>query len=338
VSVLLVSNFLSSAGLNRGYSEELADRLEARGVAVVRTSSQPGRARRLADMLRTVWQRRREFQVAVVDVFSGPSFVWAEAVAFALRRLGKPFALVLRGGALPTFGGRWPRRVRRLFASAARVIAPSRYLATAMQAHRDGIDVIPNAIEVARYPTRTRDRARPRLVWIRALHAIYNPLLAVDVLARVPEAHLVMVGPDKDGSRAAVDARARELGVQDRIELPGGVAKRDVPAYLAAGDVFLNTTNIDNTPLSVLEAMAAGMCVVSTSVGGIPYLVEDGETGLLVPPGDAPAMAAAVERVVGEPALAHKLSRNARALAERCDWSLVLSEWEHLLEDLGHRG
>jgi glycosyltransferase involved in cell wall biosynthesis len=218
------------------------------------------------------------------------------------------------------------------------VIAPSRYLATAMQAHRDGIDVIPNAIEVARYPTRTRDRARPRLVWIRALHAIYNPLLAVDVLARVPEAHLVMVGPDKDGSRAAVDARARELGVQDRIELPGGVAKRDVPAYLAAGDVFLNTTNIDNTPLSVLEAMAAGMCVVSTSVGGIPYLVEDGETGLLVPPGDAPAMAAAVERVVGEPALAHKLSRNARALAERCDWSLVLSEWEHLLEDLGHRG
>jgi glycosyltransferase involved in cell wall biosynthesis len=88
---------------------------------------------------------------------------------------------------------------------------------------------------------------------------------------------------------------------------------------------------VDNTPVSVLEAMACGLCVVSTRVGGIPYLLQHGRDALLVPPNDPEAMAAAVRRVLTEPALAESLSHNARLKAEQFDWSAILPQWQALL-------
>ena len=97
----------------------------------------------------------------------------------------------------------------------------------------------------------------------------------------------------------------------------------------------MNTTNVDNTPLSVLEAQAAGLCVVSTNVGGLPYLLADGHDALLVPPDDPAAMAEAVRRAISEPGLAASLSRNGRAKAEEFDWTCVLPRWESLFEQAG---
>lgn len=338
VSVLLVANFLSVTGGNRGYSEELADRLEARGRRIVRTSSEVGRARRLLDMVTTVWRRRHDYEVALIDVFSGASFIWAEAVAFELRRLGKPYVLTLRGGSLPEFARRWPRRVRHLLRSAAAVTAPSGFLVDGMHDYRADVTVVPNALELDSYEFAMRDGVAPRIVWLRALHAIYNPVLAVEVLAQIVANHsaarLMMIGPDKDGSQRAVEERAIQLGVRDRLDLVGRVTKREVPARLAAGDVFLNTTNVDNAPLSVLEAMATGLCIVSTAVGGIPYLLRDGENALLVPPKDPTAMARAVERIFADRALAARLSAQARVAAEEHGWGRVLARWDQIIDEV----
>jgi glycosyltransferase involved in cell wall biosynthesis len=174
---------------------------------------------------------------------------------------------------------------------------------------------------------------------LRAFHEIYNPVLAPQVLAllssRHPGACLTMVGPDKgDGSLQRTRKLAADISVLDRIEFPGQVDKGAVPGWLDRGDIFLNTANMDNTPVSVIEAMACGMCVVSTDVGGMPYLLEDGRDGLLVPPGDAEAMAAAVNRILLEPRLAERLSANARRKVEASDWSAVLPMWDKLLTSL----
>jgi glycosyltransferase involved in cell wall biosynthesis len=124
---------------------------------------------------------------------------------------------------------------------------------------------------------------------------------------------------------------AAELGVAHRIGLPGRITKVEVTDWMSRGDIFLNTTNVDNTPVSVLEAMACGLCVVSTNVGGIPYLLEHEHDALLVPPNDPVAMATAVRRLLTEPSLAERLSRNARQKAEQFDWSIILPQWEALL-------
>ena len=337
--LLLVGNFLSAAKSNLTVGEELAARLSAGGWSVLTTSSRPRRIPRLIDMLATVWQRRADYDVAQVDVYSGDAFVWAEAVCIALRLARRPYVLTLHGGNLPAFATRWPNRVRRLLGGARVVTTPSRYLLEQLRAFRADMLLLLNAIELARYEFRARSKPAPRLVWLRAFHRLYDPPLAVEVAGRLSretaDVRLTMVGSDT-GDGAFVDTKRAiaRLDLDAQVSLPGGVPKRDVPTWLGASDIFLNTTTIDNTPVSVIEAMACGLCVVSTAVGGIPYLLDDGEDALLVPAGDAQAMSNAVLRVLREPGLAERLSRQARSKAEALDWSVVLPRWQSLLTDV----
>ncbi len=337
--MLYVGNFFPTGIGAHCLCNDFAEMLTAAGWSVVITSRRLSRVARLADMLVTAARRRDEYDVAHVDVFSGPAFIWAEAVCRVLRWLGKPYVLTLHGGGLPSFARRRPRRVRRLLGSAAAVTAPSRYLLEQMKPYAPDLRLYPNPVALSANEFRLRARPSPRLVWLRAFSSIYNPALAPEVLAALvaefPDATLVMVGRDKgDGSRLATEKRAAEVGVLDRVSFTGGLPKSRVPAALDGGDIFLNTTDIDNTPVSVLEAMACGLCVVSTDVGGIPYLLEHEQDSLLVPPGQARAMAAAVRRVLTEPGLAERLSRNARRKAEQFDWSVVLPRWERLLRNV----
>ncbi len=338
--LLFVGNYL--VGASRPVTLDLAERLGV-GHQIILTSHRSARLPRLLDMLLTAVRRRREYEVAVVDVYSRHAFIYAEAVCAALRTIGKPYVLTLHGGNLPAFGRRWPGRVRRLLASAAAVTAPSAYLVEQMRCYRSDLMLVPNGLEIADYRFRYRTSARPRLLWLRAFHRLYNPALAPAALASLaadfPEIQLTMVGPDKgDGSLEESRQVAVRLGVTDRVELPGLVNKADVPQWLDAADVFVNTADIDNAPVSVLEAMAAGLCVVSTRVGGLPYLLEHEQDALLVPPRDPLAMAQAVRRILEEPSLAARLSANARKKAERFDWGAVVPEWIRLLHAVSRKG
>jgi glycosyltransferase involved in cell wall biosynthesis len=293
----------------------------------------------LVDVLATLWRQRSSYAIASIAVFSGPAFSWAEAAVSLLRWLGKPVVAQLHGGGLPDFARREPDRVARLLAAVAAVTAPSHYLQEAMEQYRRDIRLIPNAIDLRAYRRRIRTKPDPHLVWLRAFHSIYNPSMAVSVLSLVVSRHsaavLTMVGPDKgDGSLQAFKRAAADLRLATHVEYAGLVPKADVSAWLDRGDVFVNTTNVDNTPVSVIEAMACGLCVVSTNVGGIPYLLDHEVDALLVPPNDARAMAAAVERILTEPGLAETLSRNARRKVEAFDWQVVLPQWEALFTEV----
>jgi glycosyltransferase involved in cell wall biosynthesis len=336
VPVLIVGNFAADVAGARGVCEELALRLPPAGCPVVTTSSKPSRVLRLADVVGTVLRQRRRYVVAQVDVFSGPAFIWAEAACAALSVVGKPYVLTLHGGNLPRFAERQDARVRRLLRSAAAVTTPSRYLLERLAEYRDDVRFIPNGLDVGAYRPRHLMRAAPRLIWLRAFHRLYNPSLAVRMLplvaARFPDVHLTMIGLDKhDGSLQEAEGLAARLGVADRVTFGGAVAKRDVPSALNAADIFLNTTTVDNAPVSVVEAMASGLCIVSTDVDGMPYLVEHERDGLLVPSDDPRAMADAVLRILDQPELAAALSRQAHQKAAHFDWSPIIGEWRSLL-------
>lgn len=336
--VLLVDNFLSASTGVYTVSEGLANQLESQGWTVHRTSVHEARLLRLANMVFTVLSRRDKYDVAQVNVYSGPAFLWAQLVAYALKALRKPFVLTLHGGNLPIFARRYPIRVRRVLAMANAVTTPSRYLQTQMQTYRTDLTLLPNPVDLKRYPYRERPSPTPSLAWLRAFHNVYNTPLAAQVVGllkpQFPGIHLTMYGPNKgDGSLEYFQSTVARLNVENQMTTFGPVPKPEVPQCLSQHDVFLNTTNADNTPVSVMEAMALGMCIVSTDVGGMPYLLEDGRNALLVPPGDPAAMAAAIRRVLTEPGLGSRLSRNARAAAEAWDWDLILPRWEELLQN-----
>jgi len=271
-----------------------------------------------------------------VDVFSGTAFIWAEAVCAVLRRAARPYILTLHGGNLPHFASRFPRRVRWLLHSAAAVTAPSHYLRRSLETVKHNIELLPNAVDVAQYHFRFREKLRPRLMWMRAFHEVYNPLVAIRALALLvkdyPDMQLRMAGPDKgDGSLQSARALAIALGVGPNIYFDGPVPKREVPRWLAQGDIFLNTPRIDNTPVTVLEVMACGLCAISTDVGGIRDLVDDRTTALLTASDDAAGIASAVRELLSDPSLAGRLSSRGRRKVENLDWPVVLDEWESLL-------
>ena len=114
--------------------------------------------------------------------------------------------------------------------------------------------------------------------------------------------------------------------------MPGKILKREVPRILSDYDVFLNTTRAESFGISVVEAAALGLCIVTTNVGELPYIWEHEKNALLVPPDDPQAMANAILRILDEPELAQSLSINARAKAEQYDWSRILPIWTELIE------
>jgi len=336
----MVGNFLSEHLKTRSVCEDLALRLRERGWRVLTVSSQLNRVLRLADIAQCLYLNRRQFDIAHVDVYSGPGFLWAEFACFILRGLGKPYILTLHGGNLPNFAGRHPARVRRLLQSADAVTVPSRYLFEMFSGFRREVEVIANSIDVSCYPFRVRERPEPRLVWLRAFNAIYNPCMAPRVISLLrnefPNIRLVMAGPDKgDGSLDEARRIAGRLDLTHLVTFAGSINKAEVPRYLDQGDVFLNTTRIDNAPVTLLEAMACGMPIVSTNAGGIPYLVEHEKTALLVSDANVEGMASAVKRILTESVLAQRLSSCGYDHVQRFDWQQTLPKWEELFNRLG---
>lgn len=339
-AILMVGNFLSHAKGIRFVCEDLSDHLEARGHQVVRTSRHVNRIRRLLDMVSIALRQRAHYAMAVVEVYSGLSFLWAEIVCAVLRWLGKPYVLVLHGGGLPVYAQRWPGRVRRLIRSAAFVTTPSHYVQSSFQDIRPDLTVIPNGIDLRNYPFRARSQPAPRLVWLRGFHTEYRPAVALEAFALVkdefPDARLSMIGPDKgDGSLQHAQQVATRLGINDRVTFSDAIPKAQVPAALNAHDIFLNTTMLESFGVGVVEAGACGLCIITTNVGELPYIWEHERSALLVPPDDPAALAAAIRRIVTDPTLAAQLSRNARTNAERFDWATVVTQWEAVFETVG---
>jgi glycosyltransferase involved in cell wall biosynthesis len=317
-AVLLAGTFFSERGGSRAPIEDLAQELRQAGYRTICVSRFRSRPLRVADLLSRALLSRSKYDIAVVDLYSGAAFLWGEALSFVFRMLGRPFVISLHGGGLPEFAAGRPRRVAACLGRAAGVTAPSGYLRDRLRPYCGRIRLIPNPLHLKSYPYRLRARVRPEIVWVRGFHAMYNPELAVRVVARLapefPDIHLVMV-----------------VGVAGRIDFTGPIPHAEVAQRMSSADIFINTSNIDNTPLSVLEAMACGLCVVTTDAGGIPYLVEDGCDAISVPRDDPERMAAALRSILTDEALAQRLSGRARRKAAAFDWPAVLPVWEELL-------
>ena len=190
---------------------------------------------------------------------------------------------------------------------AERVLVPSAYLrgiARGWGLAPERVEVIPNpAPELPQLPSREEARAAlgvtgPALATAGRLTAQKALPDALQAIARVPAVELLVLG---DGSeRPALEREAETLGVSDRVRFLGAGTRDDVLRLFRAADAVLVTSAWENLPHTVVEALAVGTPVIATAVGGIPEVVVDGENGLLVPPHDVDAIAAAVARLVRE--------------------------------------
>jgi glycosyltransferase involved in cell wall biosynthesis len=295
---------------------------------------------RAVDHARDLVRGRRSIEVAVVSVFSGRGFALAaEAIAVA-RSLRIPTVAWLHGGNLPRWSEGHQRATRRLLQSASAVVAPTAYLGRWAAVHRTDVRVIPNVVDLSTCPHRIRSSFAPRLLWMRTFQELYDPVTAVRTLevlrGRGLDATLTMAGQDK-GLLDATRAAAAAAGIADHVTFPGFASGTAKATLLDGHDIFLNTNLVDNAPVTVVEAAASGLVVVSSDVGGIPDLLADGVSGRLVRPGDPQAMADAVAFLLDDQAAARSIADGGRAVAERSGWPEVRRAWLDLWAELSDR-
>jgi glycosyltransferase involved in cell wall biosynthesis len=267
----------------------------------------------------------------VAHVFSASywSFLLAPVPAILVARLfGKRAVLHYHSGEAEDHLSHWGALVHPWLRMADEIVVPSEYLQQVFARHGYHTRVVKNVVDTKRFAYRERLPLAPKLLSVRNFEPHYR---VEDVLkafpaikARHPAATLTVAGYGSEEGK--LKALAASLGV-DGIRFVGRVEPEAVPALYASADVFLNAAIIDNQPVSVLEAFASGLPVVSTGTGDIAAMLRHGEAGVLVPPQDPAALAAAVIGLLDDPQRALMLARRARTEVETYTWDRISAEW-----------
>lgn len=336
-NVLYIGNKLSrQQHKNLTAIEVLGPALEKEGYKVLYASSKVNKLARLFDMLWHVAFKTKYVQVVLIDTYSTQNFYFALIVSQLCRIIRLPYIPILHGGNLVNRLKKSPKLSHLLFHNADVLVAPSLFMQQIFKDYGyDNITYIPNSISITKYPYLIRSFETLKLLWVRSFSHIYNPSLAIHVLKTLQDkgysAELCMVGPDTgDGSYDQAKALASKLGVS--VTFTGKLSKSMWIDLAANYNVFINTTNFDNMPVSVIEAMALGLPVVSTNVGGMPFLIDHDKNGLLVPPNNIDAFVNAIIQLKTKPEKSQQIAHNARQKVMHFDWQAVCNSWHKILQ------
>jgi glycosyltransferase involved in cell wall biosynthesis len=335
-NLLYIGNKLAVHGKNPTAIDELPIKLEAEGYEIITASSKQNKILRLLDMAFATVQNRNRVNLVLIDTYSTQNFYYAVIVAALCRFFKLPYMPILHGGNLPSRLKNSKRLSINLFGKAFTNVAPSKFMMRQFQtAGFQNITYIPNSLEIEKYPFQLRESITPKLLWVRSFSEIYNPLLVLEIVEILKkkgiDVSLCMVGPDKDGSMQRCEKIASELKLP--ISFPGMMQKEEWIALSKDFDIFISTTNFDNMPVSVMEAMALGLPVISTNVGGMPFLIENGIDGILVPANSPESFVQAIEELCNNPLKSHNITKNARTKMESLDWEKIKHKWIKLLRE-----
>ena len=333
--LLYIGNKLSIHGNTSTSIETLGGFLEEEGYMIYYASSKQNKVLRLLDMLCTTIKVSSKVDYVLIDTYSTQNFWFAFLVSQLCRVLNLKYIAKLHGGDLPNRLKKSPYLCDLIFNHSFKITAPSLYLLKAFEnKYSKNLLYVPNTINLSSYNYFLRDFNEPKILWVRSFSKIYNPKMAIHVASELkkhyPNVTLCMVGPDKENLVFSCKELAKKLNVD--VKFTGKLSKEEWIELSKEYNVFINTTHFDNTPISVIEAMALGLPVVSTNVGGIPYLLEDNLNAFLVNDNDTKGMVEAIKKIFSDKENTQKLIANSRDLVSEFDWKTVKHVWFEILK------
>ncbi|WP_299052954.1 glycosyltransferase family 4 protein [uncultured Polaribacter sp.] len=335
IKVLYIGNNLTKKTKYNSTYTVLSDLLEKEGYIVYKSSSKQNKVLRILDMVFSFFKNKRKVNYILIDTYSTYNFYYAFIISQLARIYSVKYITILHGGNLPyrISNSKWLSKL--IFKNSYKNIAPSNYLKIEFEKHGFITDLIPNILEVEKYQFKKRDVLAPKLLWVRAFKHIYNPTLAIKVFKEVKSkyksAKLCMIGPFVDSSYNQCLSLVKKYNLEDSIEFTGVLLKEEWHKKSEDFDIFLNTTDFDNTPVSVMEAMALGLPVISTNVGGIPYLLENKKDALLVEKNNSKMFYNAVILLLKNEN--KQIIYNARKKVESFKWKNLKTKWHKILKD-----
>ena len=279
----------------------------------------------------------RMLRTDVVHVFTAAYYsylMWTVPAILFGKLLGAKVIVNYHDGQAEDHLKRWPIAAPTLRLAAA-VVTPSGFLVDVLQKFGVKAQSIFNIIDIDRFQYRRRSPLRPIFMTNRGLEPLYNVGCVIRAFGIVqqyyPGASLTIA---HDGPcRGELEQLTRELHLQ-KVVFVGKVPQDQIVRLYDDADIYLTSPNIDNMPLSVLESFASGLPVVATKAGGIPYIVTNGQTGLLVECGDYEEMAAQAMALLKDQQLADLLVENARLQCRKYSWELIRAQWLELYSRL----
>jgi glycosyltransferase involved in cell wall biosynthesis len=273
--------------------------------------------------------RLAHYDVAHVFSASYASFLLAPVPAMLAARLfGKRVILHYHSGEALDHLANWGSLVHPWLKLADEIVVPSAYLRDVFAQFGYRARVIPNVVDLTVFDYRERRPLRPRLLSTRNLEKYYRVDVIVEAFAqlqaRCPEATLTIAGYGSEEPR--LRAMAAQL-TKGGVRFLGKVSPEWMPKLYADSDIYLNASEVDNQPVSILEAFASGLPVISTPTGDIPSMVRHGETGLIVPPEAPVAMARAIEDTLNRSERALHMAEQAHAELAKYTWKAVREQW-----------
>jgi len=333
--ILYIGNNIKSKTVTVTTIATLSKFLKKEGYHIKVVSSISMQFFRLLSMLWAILKYRNKISYVLIDTYSTRNFYYALLSSQLCRLFKLKYLPILHGGNLPTRLDNSTKLSRLIFTNSYQNVTPSNYLKTEFKKRGFETVFIPNILEIKDYTFLERKVDSPKLLYVRAFDNIYNPEMAIKVLNALkenyPNALLCMIGPKKDESLESCKSLAKYFGLEKDIEFIGMLSKPQWHKKAEEYNIFINTTNIDNTPVSVMEAMALGLPVVSTNVGGMPFLIEHRVNGLLVNKNNVDAMVNAIIEICKDTKLAKTLAINARSEVEQFDWEKVKHLWSKIL-------
>ncbi len=285
---------------------------------------------RLFPYLFRLWRAAGRNQLFHIMANSGWSWHLFAAPAIWIARLrGIPAVVNYRGGEAGSFLDGAAVVVRFSMARATALVTPSGFLQQVFGRFGMSARIVPNIIDLDKFHPGEPPPGDIHIVVARNLEPIYDIASGLRAMAMLlkshPAARMSVAGSGPD--RADLERLAQELGIAGQVRFTGRLDSLDMAALYRSATLSLNTALADNMPNSVLEALACGLPVVSTDVGGVPFLVRHGETALLVRPGDAEGMAEAMAQLIEDDNLRATLIRNGRDHVQSFTWERVASQW-----------
>lgn len=332
--ILYIGNNLTGKTKYNSTISVLSQLLISEGYGVVVASSKMNKILRILDMILITIKNRNKTNYLLIDTFSTTNFYYALIISQLSRILKIKYIPILHGGSLPKRLSNNKKLSKLIFKNSYKNIAPSNYLKHEFDKKGYHTTFIPNILEIENYQFKIRKILKPKLLWVRAFKHIYNPTMAIEVLKLLREvyenASLCMVGPFVDSSFKETLDIVKKYDLEDAVEFTDVLLKEDWHKKSIDYDVFLNTTNIDNTPVSVMEAMALGISVVSTNVGGVPYLIDDKVDGILVEKNDPKQMTKEIINILDNKY--PNLTIKARTKVENFRWKNNREKWFNILK------
>lgn len=270
----------------------------------------------------------------VMHILANSGWAWHLLAAPAIvigRVRGAAIIVNYRGGDADRFFSSAPRYVLNLLKKANARVAPSAFLFRVFVRYGMDAEIIPNIINLSRFtPVAPKDFGdAPHLIVTRNLEPIYDIPMAIRAFARIravfPGARLTVAGSGPELGR--LQALVIEEGLDGCVYFPGRIENADILVLYNSADCLLNPSTVDNMPISLLEAFASGVPVVSTNAGGIPDMAEHGVSALLVSIGDDTAMANEAIRILQDSQLAMKLRQAGLKEVSKYAWPQVRTLW-----------